>query len=624
MSSRLSGPAPPAVAAAIRLTRDAAAATRMLDAYAAAGHAVSTRRRRAALEPLLPAIVASLDDSNAVGRDWRIFAVLPTASDRSVAMIGSAAHAEVALKIAESKAAAAGLDREERNLATLRDDARFASWRHHAPSLVGHGTVEGRRFTAENAFDGPTLRELLGPGHTDVALAEAVDAVRDLHAATAAVTTAGDGLLDAWVDGPIGTLNRTLDTAGRLGCRERLLEGVVRDTIRSRLLSAPLAVGFVHGDFFPDNVLMSPASRVLGLVDWENAQADAPVSLDLLTMLLSVRMQRRRRELGSIVLGLLEEGRLSDEEHAWLRCDELLDPDLFEGLVLLAWLHLVSATAAKAPRSASRPVWLTLNVDAVLAFLQERSGSRTTAYGGQRAPRASARTALRRGLDGALDELRFRLDVIAGADYQPLPGAHAAHLDTVKRDAGSWSRLEQIAKVVTEVGAVTAVDVGANAGFFSIGLAERGLDVAAVERDPRFARIIAHRARHAGLAATVAPVELTIDARTVELVPAVDAVLFLSVWHHLVRRDGIEQADAVLRALWARAREVLFFDTGQDEMGPAFGLPAMTPSAREWMVSHLEGQCEHGAVEWLGSHQAFGPRHEPAMRELFVVRREQV
>lgn len=242
-------------------------------------------------------------------------------------------------------------------------------------------------------------------------------------------------------------------------------------------------------------------------------------------------------------------------------------------------------------------------------------------------PRASrflptARTSLRLGLDRVIDEARFRLDVISGADYQPLPRAHATHLDQIKRDAGSWSRLEQIAKVVAEVGAATAADIGANAGFFSIALAERGLDVAAVEADPRFGRIIAYRARHDGLAGTVALMELTIDARTVDLVPAADAILFLSVWHHLVRRDGVEQAGAALRTLWARAGKVLFFDTGQTEMGPGFRLPDMTPSPRQWIESYLGQQCEHGTVEWLGPHQAFGPRHEPATRELFVVKRE--
>jgi SAM-dependent methyltransferase len=602
--------------AAIRMTRDAAATTRLLDAYAGIGNAVSMRRRQTALEPMLSSVISNLGSSG-----WRILAVLPTESSRSVALIGRGSRPEVALKVAESQAAIAGLDREERNLALLRDDPRFAAWRSHAPRLMGHGSVDGRRYTVESAFDGPTLRGFLGLASAQAALSEAVRGVQAFHAATATVRTVDDLLLGAWVDEPICTLEETLKAAGRLCGRELPLGEAIRDTIRSRILGARLDVGFVHGDFFPDNVLMSPAHRFLGLVDWENAQVDYPVCLDRLTMLLSVRMQRRRRELGSIVLDILEERRLSGDERAWLNHGELFDEDLAEGLVLLAWLHLVSASAVKAPRSLSWPVWLTLNVDAVLTSVQKRSGKRVMPPKADRLLPA-ARTSLRLGLDRVIDEARFRLDVISGADYQPLPRAQATRLDQVKRDAGSWSRLEQIAKVVAEVGAATAVDIGANAGFFSIALAERGLNVAAVEADPRFGRIIAHRARHSGPAGTVALMELTIDARTVDLVPAADAVLFLSVWHHLVRRDGFEQAGAALRTLWARAGKVLFFDTGQTEMGSGFRLPDMTPSPREWIESYLGQQCEHGTIEWLGSHQAFGPHHEPATRELFVVRRE--
>jgi hypothetical protein len=645
VGSRLSRPASPAIAAAIRSTRDAAATTHLLDAYAGVTNALSVRRRRAVLEPVLPTIVESLDGSHpgssADPAGWRILAVLPTGSGRSVALIGRGSRPEVALKVAESQAATVGLEREERNLALLRDDPRFAAWRDHAPRLLGSGAVDGHHYTAESVLDGPTLRRLLGSVDAQAALTRAVGTVDELHAATATVKTVDDMLLDAWVDEPIRMLKRTLEGAGRLCGRELALEGATRDTIRNRLLGAPLDVGFVHGDFFPDNVLLGPAPGTVGLVDWENAQVDYPVCLDRLTMLLSVRMQRRRRELGSIVLDLLEEPRLAGDEPAWLDCDELRDGDLAEGLVLMAWLHLVSTSAVKAPRAVSWLVWLTLNVDAVLAFVRERSERRTLppageAKGGAGTDRASslasrtngllpaARTSLRVGLDRVIDEARFRLDVISGADYQPLPGARATHLDTTKRDAGSWSRLEQITRVVAEVGAVTAVDIGANAGFFSLSLAERGLDVAAVEADPRFGRIIAHRAHHAGLEATVALMELTIDERTADLVPAADAVLFLSVWHHLVRRDGVEQAGAVLRTLWARARKVLFFDTGQTEMGADFRLPDMSPSPREWIAAYLGDQCEHGTVEWYGTHQAFGPRREPATRELFAVRREHV
>ena len=228
---------------------------------------------------------------------------------------------------------------------------------------------------------------------------------------------------------------------------------------------------------------------------------------------------------------------------------------------------------------------------------------------------------LRLGVDRVLDDARFRLDVITGIDYQPLPWVRTVRLQRARRDSGSWSRLEQITRVVERVGASTAVDVGANSGFFSFALAERGLNVVAVEPDPKYGRVIAYVARRATVDGLVALLALAIDEDSVDLAPAADAVLFLSVWHHIVMHAGLRAASSVVRQLWARSRMVLFFDTGQEEMGRAFGLPAMKPAPRRWIESYLAETCGGGEVEWLGSHQAFGPKGEPVTRELFAVRR---
>lgn len=232
----------------------------------------------------------------------------------------------------------------------------------------------------------------------------------------------------------------------------------------------------------------------------------------------------------------------------------------------------------------------------------------------------AARTLLRTSIDRVIDGARFRLDVVSGMDYQPL-WVSRLRATRAKRACGSLSRLEQIARVVAEVHAATAVDIGANAGFFSLALADLGLNVAAVEPDPRFGRVITHLTRRAHVEGTVALLALTIDDETVELLPPVDAVLFLSVWHHIVMNAGLETATSILGKIWARSRKALFFETGQQEMGPDFHLPAMEPSPREWISSYLTETCREGQVEWLGSHQAFDPQLHPVMRELFVVRR---
>ena len=137
--------------------------------------------------------------------------------------------------------------------------------------------------------------------------------------------------------------------------------------------------------------------------------------------------------------------------------------------------------------------------------------------------------------------------------------------------------------VVDELSIDTALDLGANAGFFTFSLVAKGVATVAVEEDdPTFVRTAMYVASQTEMSA-IGVLKLRLDPRTVELLPQVDAVTCLSLWHHFVRGYGFSAATQMLTDIWARTRQVLFFDTGEDEMPASFGLPAMTPSPREWI-----------------------------------------
>jgi hypothetical protein len=74
--------------------------------------------------------------------------------------------------------------------------------------------------------------------------------------------------------------------------------------------------------------------------------------------------------------------------------------------------------------------------------------------------------------------------------------------------------------------------------------------------------------------------------------------------------------------IWQGTRKVLFFDTGEDEMTPEYGLPAMTPDARSWLGAYLAVTCAGSRIERLGTHRAFDPAGVPCERNLFAVIRE--
>ncbi len=233
------------------------------------------------------------------------------------------------------------------------------------------------------------------------------------------------------------------------------------------------------------------------------------------------------------------------------------------------------------------------------------------------APQALKRLLSRRRVDAGLDALRLRLDTFPHGAYQPVP---ELGFQKAKRVDGSLTRWERMRPVVEREGVASAVDVGPSNGYFVLELARIGIPALGIEGDAMEARISTTAVRrsgieHAGIA------HFMVTEKTLPLVPPVDALILLSVWHHLVWHTGLEAATALLRGLWERTGKVMFFDTGEREMPPHFNLPAMEPDGRTWLTGYLEETCAGARVEHLGAHAAFDAEGRPAERNLFAVLR---
>lgn len=167
----------------------------------------------------------------------------------------------------------------------------------------------------------------------------------------------------------------------------------------------------------------------------------------------------------------------------------------------------------------------------------------------------------------------------------------------------------------------SAVDLGANVGWFAFKLAELDIPCIAVERDARFVRIGLYARKKSGRSEASFLV-MGLTPRGVDLLPPADCFLVLSIWHHLVREHGLPTATAMLSGVWEKTRKVLFFDTGESEMPPSWGLPEMAPDPQTWLASYLAETCEGATVVHLGLHGALGPDNEPCERNLFAVIRQ--
>jgi hypothetical protein len=99
-------------------------------------------------------------------------------------------------------------------------------------------------------------------------------------------------------------------------------------------------------------------------------------------------------------------------------------------------------------------------------------------------------------------------------------------------------------------------------------------------------------------------------------------MLFLSVWHHMVRDYGYDAATQIVEALWGKTRQVMFFETGESEMPKYYNLPDMTPDPATYIRAYLSNACHYGNVVHLGLHETVFPDPSKSVkRNLFAILR---
>jgi hypothetical protein len=237
----------------------------------------------------------------------------------------------------------------------------------------------------------------------------------------------------------------------------------------------------------------------------------------------------------------------------------------------------------------------------------------------------------RRYLDDTIDRVRFSIDTfprsVRWLRWLNLPSMHSAVYQDLPwvgvrsgaRAESTRTRWDRMRPLIDEHGVRSALDVGANTGWFAFSLAERGVPTIALERMARHVRIGLYVRQRAGLCASVAFLVMDVTPENVDLLPSAECVIFLSIWHHVVREHGLQGGTAVLRGLWAKTGKLLFFETGEAEMPASYGLPAMTPEPRAWLTKYLEETCPGARVVPLGRHVALDSDNVPARRNLFAL-----
>jgi aminoglycoside phosphotransferase (APT) family kinase protein len=254
--------------------------------------------------------------------------------------------------------------REAATLAALGQEPGLGSFRDLIPARLTAGEAAGRAYVVERAITGVDGRQLGDPADERM-LAKAAAVIGELHRRTSSPMVVDGPQLDHWI-----------------GKRLEVLVPATRDRARLDRVGAVLAgwwegrslpVSWVHGDFWPANVMFDPETlAVTGVIDWDGAGPCEPPAHDLLHLLIHARMLADGREFGEVVSALLDGAPWTAPERAILEAGGVLAPGqarIGREVLLLVWLRHVAFNLIQAPGDARNWVWTGHNIDPVLRLI---------------------------------------------------------------------------------------------------------------------------------------------------------------------------------------------------------------------------------------------------------------
>ena len=127
-------------------------------------------------------------------------------------------------------------------------------------------------------------------------------------------------VLHEWVDDPLRRLRPACSPFGRRG-RDGDARRSCGAELRDELGAGAFATSRIHGDYCPDNLLLTAdGSEVTAIVDWERSPEPPRAELDLFHLLITTRTAVEQREFGAVVAGILADPALAARPRGRSRC----------------------------------------------------------------------------------------------------------------------------------------------------------------------------------------------------------------------------------------------------------------------------------------------------------------
>ncbi len=203
-----------------------------------------------------------------------------------------------------------------------------------------------------------------------------------------------------------------------------------------------------------------------------------------------------------------------------------------------------------------------------------------------------------------LQELYYLILIRSYSLYQPV---YMKGKLIKTRDRNCLDRWEMIKKEITALPAKSVVDLGCAEGFYVIQAA-RELDCFSLGIDADIRSLNVARSQLALEKITNASFsQSVIDEHLLDKLPRFDLVIFMSVMHHMMYKNGENYCRLILQKLRPKIGKAMIFEMGQsDEHMHEWSrkLPDMGPNPHEWIKRFLLS-CGFSNAEKIGESDSF-------------------
>lgn len=329
--------------------------------------------RSGALAGRLLAELARNGQGELATQQAHVLASLITRSDVVVLMLGDAVDGVVSsvLKLPLSPDAERSTALHRQVVTTLQSMPMLRSFGALVPRALAWGEFEAQSYYLETAIAGTSASDLVRQRAEPATFKhDAARAIRQLHVGTAQRRVVDTDAFARLAGDDLATLYQ-LSAGWPEPARMRDALQSIEALLRRKLIGLDLPFGWVHGDYWPGNILVRADGGIGGVIDWDRAAPNQLPLLDILHLFAYVRKMQQRTELGDEIVGYLLPAAFDPAERALI--DETLaqyslpaDRDFWRAATFLYWLRFAAANLTRYPRLKSDTFWLSKNVLSVL------------------------------------------------------------------------------------------------------------------------------------------------------------------------------------------------------------------------------------------------------------------